>query len=108
MKLQPGNWNIPLWLAAFGMAMIGVMMMLLVSRAHAHSFYDPWCCSDRDCRPIEAKFVHETLAGWDIAKEAGGGFFPRGNERQSPDGEFHICRFPASEIRCFYVPPRGS
>lgn len=100
--------NIRLVFGIFTMALAGVVVMFFVSLAHGHSFYDPWCCNERDCRPIEAKYVHETQEGWDIAPSEGGGFVARGKERQSPDGGYHICRYPAQEIRCFYAPAMGS
>jgi hypothetical protein len=91
--------------------LLAVTLALLAIWAHparGHEWYDPWCCNEKDCGPIESKYVHETAEGWDIAPSEGGGFVPRGKERQSPDGGYHICRFPAQEIRCFYVPAMGS
>lgn len=92
---------------------IGLFLMFM-TRVYGHTAPSGWaypyeCCSDRDCKPIDAKLVHETSEGWDIAPSEGGGFVPRGKERQSPDGMYHLCRHEGSGlILCFFVPPMGS
>jgi hypothetical protein len=76
--------------------------------AHAHSWYDYQCCSDRDCEPIEPDAVNETEAGYEVnyfSKQGFQvhGFVPRDKARHSQDGRFHGCAMP-SRFLCLYVP----
>jgi hypothetical protein len=109
-----------------GMA-IGVFAWLfLATPARAHSFYDPECCSDKDCAPIDSKLVRITDSGYVVTvgpgqhpmvKHAPVSFvIPYHTARESPDGRYHVCiteqhvspdgtaQFGASML-CFYRPP---
>lgn len=74
--------------------------------AFGHSFYDPECCSDRDCAPSPAEKVKETAAGFLLDT---GEFVPRSVARpQSHDDSYHLCRSEFSKaILCFYFPNRS-
>jgi hypothetical protein len=101
-------------------------LMASWSDARAHSFYDPECCSDKDCAPIDSKLVRITDSGYVVTvgpgqhpmvKHAPVSFvIPYHTARESPDGRYHVCiteqhvspdgtaQFGASML-CFYRPP---
>jgi hypothetical protein len=105
-----------LWIyrACIVLAVAFALLAIWAHPARGHQAASGWtypieCCSDRDCYLIESKYVHETQEGWDIAPSEGGGFVPRGKERQSPDGAYHLCRSVTSgAILCFFAPAMGS
>lgn len=87
----------------------------------AHSFYDPWCCNMRDCKPYHGR-VEETPKGYYLPefgqvipyKDAHGisRYAPEAGTRYNvPDGEaqYHICFLPGepNKIRCFYAKKGG-
>ena len=58
--------------------------------SRAHSWFDPWCCNDRDCQPIPDSAVRITPQGYVITL-------------------FYACIYPdPSSMRCFYAKPSGS
>lgn len=76
--------------------------------AHSHSWYEPACCSDRDCEPISFDSVTESAEGWTVHYQSKQGFpvmafMPRGKERHSQDGRFHGCA-TSTRFLCLYVP----
>ncbi len=76
--------------------------------AHAHSWYEPACCSGRDCEPITFDSVQETADGWWVSYQSKQGFpvvafTKRGMERHSQDGQFHGCA-TRTRFLCLYVP----
>lgn len=107
---------------------IGATIGLTVawSDARAHEWYDPECCSDKDCAPLESKHVKITDSGYVVTvgpgehpmiKHAPVSFVvPYHTARESPDGRYHACiteqhispdgtaQFGAS-LLCFYRPP---
>lgn len=94
-----------------GIAMLFVGIVISLSRcdtSQAHSWYEPYCCSDKDCKPLLPEEVTEdtdqyiVIIGGKIAYE-----IPKDSNiiRPSQDGNFHICISPYSTTpRCFYVP----
>lgn len=89
----------------------------------AHSWFDPWCCNDRDCQPIPDSAVKITPQGYVItlapgdhpmlAKETQTRTYtvPYANARVSldPEQRFYACIYPdPSSMRCFYAKPSGS
>jgi len=63
------------------------------------------CCSDRDCRHVEAGAVRQTPDGYQIA--ATGEILPYADRRirPSPDGLYHWCADAASpRTICLFVP----
>lgn len=89
----------------------------------AHSWFDPWCCNDRDCQPIPDSAVKITPQGYVItlnpgdhpmlSKETGPRTYtvPYANARVSldPEQKFFACIYPdPSSMRCFYAKPSGS
>ncbi len=91
--------------------------------ARAHSWFDPWCCNDKDCQPIPDEAVKVTPQGYVItlrpqdhpmlAKEVMTHTYrvPFDKARVSMDGEqrFFACIYPdPATMRCFYARPNGS
>lgn len=67
-----------------------MLALLLSAYILVHSWYDPECCSDTDCRPVVASDVAETgNSEWT--------YLPTGNKftghqiKPSRDGRFHVC-----------------
>lgn len=58
---------------------------------YSHAPFDPRCCNDRDCRPLEPHEVVPVPGGFDVL----GHFVPfdaaEQARRRSPDGRFHAC-----------------
>jgi hypothetical protein len=71
-----------LWVAMLAMA-------LLIHAARAHSWYDPECCSDQDCFPVEVDDVIETAEGWKHLPT--GTVFSKEQVKPSKDNRFHVC-----------------
>lgn len=90
-----------------------LLSVFLATGATAHSFYDPLCCSGKDCKPIPVDEVKATPAGWQIGVT--GEVIEYGSYRvkDSPDGAFHRCAMSANftaqgHTLCLYVPPHGA
>jgi hypothetical protein len=79
------------------------------SIAAAHDWYPPWCCNDKDCRPLteeQGESVLEAPDGWHLWD---GRIVARGTARPSPDRRFHLCEEPTTKaIICFFSPPGSS
>ncbi|GGK35824.1 hypothetical protein [Salinarimonas ramus] len=69
--------------------------------ASAHSWYDAWCCDDRDCAPYPAALVSITDTGYRLDD---GTVVPFDEARTSKDGAYHRCVLHGRQ-RCFYAPP---
>ena len=90
------------------MAMLTIMV--LVSTAESHEWYDKECCSDQDCRVIEPgddMQVNKTgyvVMGFQID-------FDDPRVRKSKDKDFHVCAVQDEVghpvIRCLYEPSTG-
>ena len=68
-------------------------VLLIAAFMLVHSWYDPICCSDRDCRPVPATDVLEIEGGW---KHLPSGAIFRDEPnikriRPSHDSNFHVC-----------------
>lgn len=89
----------------------------------AHSWFDPWCCNDRDCQPIPDSAVKITPQGYVITLQPGDHpmlaketrphtyTVPYAKARVSldPEQKFFACIYPdPSSMRCFYAKPSGS
>lgn len=78
----------------------------LIHQAHAHSWYPPICCSERDCASLSPGSVEEGPGGYLIRST--GEFIPKSEARDGRDEDFHVCRNPAGVRLCFFIPARGS
>lgn len=76
------------------------LLIVAVSIANAHSWYDPACCSDNDCAPDNR--VKEVRGGFRVPT---GEVVPYGDKRIRPslDKQFHWCHFQ-THTYCVYVP----
>jgi hypothetical protein len=89
--------------------------------ALAHGWYEYRCCSDKDCRALEAHEIRVAPEGFYVTPDGGPTqFVPMGNHRlrEIPAAasaediqKFHLCTVqgkPTGEILCLYVPQGGS
>lgn len=105
--------------AAVGAAFVGYLKdgAPIVSRAHAHSFYDAECCNGIDCAPVEkAESSVLVIAGallpsiLTVTTMHGTADVPPDmTPRPSPDGRMHACLRRGSDgtmrVICIYIPP---
>jgi hypothetical protein len=99
-----------------------VFWLAALSWVMAHEAPSGWsyplaCCSNRDCRMIDAEMVSVTAAGYRFTIPAGyhnmapdGGVYvvAFSKARISPDGEFCLCLSPRQAVLCAFAPPPGS
>jgi hypothetical protein len=83
--------------------MILLVLLALASPAWAHSWYDPACCSDRDCRPVPVTDLRENADGsWTYLPRQI--TFSRHQIRPSKDRHHHTCIGIHSGLPlCLYV-----
>ena len=80
------------------------ILSVLSTSAYGHSWYDPECCHDKDCAPIE---LEEN--GWVVTKR-GKAPLPQNYRpvRPSQDNKSHACLMPTEDgnmyIQCLYRP----
>lgn len=82
---------------------IGIALM---SRALAHSWYDPDCCSGNDCDEMDPDYVTAGPTGYSVDFRGKVYAVPYGDSRikASQDRQYHACEFPKGTLRCFYTP----
>jgi hypothetical protein len=93
-------------------AVICLGLLITMTQVKAHSWYDPECCSDKDCEPIPHETVQVTPAGYLWA----GILIPFAEARISMDRDYHVCRGvytgtliqPSFKKPCFYAPMGGT
>ena len=92
-----------------------------VIRESGSHWYDPECCSDKDCKPVPPGFVEYTGSGWlvldtgQFIPELDANGEPNPRVKNSKDNRNHICRPQADPMRpiytpavvCYYRPPPG-
>jgi hypothetical protein len=73
--------------------------------AFGHSWYDPECCSDRDCKPVYAPEEDlEELPNGAWRHKPSGLTFKREDVKPSKDRHFHVCIHPTLNIPyCIYI-----
>lgn len=99
------------------------LALILAGPAAAHDWYDPTCCSGRDCAPVPITSVRPVASGFQVdilrddhplASHDIHTTIPYGDERiiWSQDGEYHAClgrgRYGEMAIICLYVPGNGA
>lgn len=97
----------------------GAIFLSILSRpSHAHSWYDPACCSGQDCAPAPVGSVVATRNGWAVHIEPGehpmlgdmsfDDVVPYGSDgiHESQDDQFHVCISggPDPRLLCLYIP----
>ena len=84
------------------------LLLLATTPALAHSWYPSDCCSDKDCEIIHEDHVQLGATGYILPS---GEIVSYGEERTSPDGQYHWCHNPrlitAGGKRCFWAPKGG-
>lgn len=76
--------------------------------AFAHSWYEPICCSGKDCEALPEGAVTQVQSGYHVKYVAKLGLnvdvvVPWGQARPSQDNLFHGCANPVKFL-CLYVP----
>jgi hypothetical protein len=97
--------KLPLCLAALAL----LSVLFLAGPALTHSWYDPDCCSDRDCEPVSSVgFVASTPGAVPVmVVTTSFGTKPvtaRTKVRESKDSRMHACIYQG-ELICLYMPP---
>lgn len=98
----------------------GIIATLWYSEASSHDWYEPACCSDKDCAQITFEAVTHNADGSYTLNLApgehpmvpeGGSFnvpmkeYGMQRHRPSQDGYFHACILPSSRtVACLYIP----
>ena len=86
-----------------------LITVFLTGRVYAHGWYDPDCCSDRDCEPVSSVSFVASRPG-DIPVMVVTTSFgtkpvtPRTKIRESKDSKMHACIYQG-ELICLYMPP---
>ena len=99
-RLLDAGW---FWLSLI--CIVFALMMFGVYKARAHSWYEPSCCSGKDCRPVDDGHVVEKADGVHVK---GWGVLNRADSRLrwSRDDRDHVCENPA-KLLCVYRKPNG-
>lgn len=87
---------------------IAVAALLLCGEAYSHSWYDPICCSGRDCEPLPDGAVTMVQGGYHVKYTGKMGFnvdvvVPYEKAKASKDEKYHGCA-TAERFLCLYVP----
>jgi hypothetical protein len=84
-------------------------MVVLAAWLFVHSFYDEYCCNNKDCHPVPCGEITTVPGiGWKWQDLV----FGKNTLRSSPDGNCHVCvidKSPYYEFkspRCVYLPSR--
>jgi len=86
--------------------MLRFLLMLLLSTAQAHEWYDHRCCGDQDCHPVSCDRITAVNHGFNFTPFAGETiFFPRDKMLVSKDDRCHVCLHGTIEApMCLYLP----
>lgn len=81
---------------------LALALVLAASSALGHSWYDPWCCNNQDCRAVHPDEVKAMPDGYHYQQWV----MPYSQARPSGDKDFHVCVM-FGQLRCLYAPPGG-
>jgi hypothetical protein len=101
-----------LWMGSILAIMLWGVAVLTSLGVAAHSWYDPACCSEKDCRPVDDEVVIDD-DGSPHLEVKGHGYISKSDPRvrTSKDGQAHICEAPKYEggvkLLCIYRKPRS-
>lgn len=98
--------------------LIALIAAMTASAAGAHSWYPEYCCSGKDCAPIDAKFVKERADGVHVnipvgahpmlKKQSYSAVVPYSSVKVSEDDRPHIClAYEGTSRFCFFMPLKG-
>jgi len=66
-----------------------------IQEAYSHSWYDKWCCNEKDCAPVIKMIRHKSNKGWLMTSKHGTAFVPDNPKLvkmlPSEDSNVHIC-----------------
>ena len=80
--------------------MVLAKLILISQLLLAHEFYDPACCSDKDCRPVTC---NEIVAQPDGTVKYKDFTFNKRMFKTAPDGMCHVCIWGNTPM-CVYFP----
>lgn len=88
--------------------LVGLLLVRGTMRAHAHDWYDPACCSNRDCEPITDTAVTIESGGYHVRYVGSLGFHvdvlvPFNQAKPSRDENYHGCA-STDRFLCLYAP----
>jgi hypothetical protein len=94
-----------LWWLSATLFMLSALLWTC-SRADAHGWYDPACCSERDCAPADEAVVDLPDGG---VRVEGHGVLAATDPRlrRSKDFEAHVCVSASGRLLCVYQRPKG-
>lgn len=92
-----------------------VGMTITLMQAHAHDWYDPVCCSGKDCKPVRSIVFRDDGSMIMTTEDGISVLVPAAlTRRPSLDSRWHVCPYPTygSDVegvvpmaRCVYEPP---
>lgn len=92
------------------LAMLAILCLIPVlgTKARAHDWYEPTCCSGRDCEALPEGAVTQVQHGYHVRYRAKLGLLvdvivPWAQARPSQNDEYHGCANPVKFL-CLYVP----
>lgn len=104
---MPDDWRLIVFFAF-------LILVAASSVGLAHSWYDPACCDNRDCRPIPGEAVTITPQGYRVQHDGIDQTVPFHDALPSRDAGWHICiTIDGARIRrigkgtCLYAPLGG-
>ncbi len=105
LSSRPHSRTVFIW--AFLIATVLVLLLSAPRASHAHSWYPYYCCSDRDCVRVD-RIEYVTNGMYMIAGELRV-FVPEAMEkRPSQDADAHICvmrtQSGSFRVRCVFMP----
>lgn len=92
------------WIARAGIVVALVWsLVILATMAGAHSWYDPACCSDRDCARVNASLEPDGSLRVNLGPGRSMSLPPGYPYRPSRDLDYHLCIIKGTVI-CAYAP----
>lgn len=87
---------------------LALAALLYATKAPAHSWYEPSCCSGFDCAPVEDGVVVENprTGAVTVLSHTLDRADPR--VRLSRDDQDHVCQSPSGKLLCVYLKPKGN
>jgi hypothetical protein len=96
----------PFWRNVLVVIALVIVFVVVAGTAWSHSWYDGYCCSERDCRQTVTREVERRDEGWFVAITGETIPFDDKRIRHSLDPFIHVCLM-GQKIRCLYIPDAG-
>lgn len=81
-------------------------LFLFALPARPMGWYEPSCCSNKDCRPVFTGEVEVRPEGWYVKRFDTILAFDNWRVKRSQDHQMHLCATETT-LRCLYVPDPG-